>query len=237
VAGDSVEGVAGPRSGDSVERVAGPRSRKGARTRERLLEAAKQVFEDDGFLDGRISDIAQRAGLSHGSFYYYFDSKEEIFREVAAAVDEQLSAPLGEVVLDPASPLSPADRLREAIRRHFESYRDEARILGMIEEVSRYDDEVASARRARHQRYTAQIADSIRTLQRRGQADPGLDPVVAATALGALTSQFGEMWLVQGTVECTLDEAVDQVSRLLVNVLGVDAAATEVLEAEAAGAD
>ena len=53
----------------------GPRSRKGAKTRARLLAAAKETFEEDGFLDARISDIAERAGLSHGSFYHYFDSK------------------------------------------------------------------------------------------------------------------------------------------------------------------
>lgn len=200
-------------------KASSPRSRKGARTRERLLQAAKEVFEEDGFLDGRISDIADRAELSHGSFYYYFDSKEQIFREVAAAVDEQLSAPLGDVVLDARSPLSPAERLREALRRHFESYRDEAAILGLIEEVSRYDEHVASARQERHQRYTEQIAESIRTLQRRGVTDPDLDPVVTATALGALTQHFGEMWLVRGSVDCTLDEAVDQIGRLLANVL------------------
>jgi AcrR family transcriptional regulator len=52
-----------------VERSVGPRSLKGARTRTRLLQAAKEIFEEDGFLEGRISDIAERAGLSHGSFY------------------------------------------------------------------------------------------------------------------------------------------------------------------------
>ena len=211
-------GSAGPSSS--------PRSQKGARTRERLLEAAKLVFEEDGFLEARISDIADRAGLSHGSFYYYFDSKEQIFREVAAVVDEELSAPLADIVLDSSSPLSPADRLREAIRRHFENYRDEARILGVIEEVSRYDEPVATARRERHQRDTEQIADSIRRLQARGLTDAGLDPVVAATALGAMTLHFGEMWLVQGAVDCSIDDAVEQISRLLVNVLQVEAAAS-----------
>ncbi len=61
----------------------------------RLLEAAKEIFEEDGFLEGRISDIAERAGLSHGSFYHYFDSKEEIFREVAVSVEQKLVEPLG----------------------------------------------------------------------------------------------------------------------------------------------
>src|SRR3974390_3299464 len=109
------------------ERPNGPRSRKGAESRGRLLEAAKQIFEENGFLDARISDIAERAGLSHGSFYHYFDSKEEVFREVAEAVDEQLRAPLGRVILDPSSEATPAARIREALRLHMESYRREAR--------------------------------------------------------------------------------------------------------------
>ena len=76
-------------------------------TRARLVEAAKEVFELDGFLDARISDIAERAGLSHGSFYHYFDSKEEVFREVAAEVEERLSEPINSVILDPSSTATP----------------------------------------------------------------------------------------------------------------------------------
>ena len=199
-----------------------PRSRKGEQTRERLLDAAKAVFEEQGFLEARISDISERAGLSHGSFYYYFDSKEQVFREVAAAVDDQLAAPLGDVILSPGSRELPRARIREAIRRHFESYRDEARIMGVIEQVSRYDQEVGAARDERNQRYGVQVADSIRHLQARKLADPMLDPVIAATALGALTYRFAELWLVQGGVDCTLDEGIEQVAQLFVNAIGLE---------------
>ena len=41
-----------------------PRSRKGVHTRARLVDAAREVFEQDGFLTARISDIAAGAGLS-----------------------------------------------------------------------------------------------------------------------------------------------------------------------------
>ncbi len=75
------------------DKPSGPRSRKGVETRARLVVAAKEVFEQDGFLEARISDIAERAGLSHGSFYHYFESKEEVFREVALEVDELALAP------------------------------------------------------------------------------------------------------------------------------------------------
>ncbi|HZU80526.1 MAG TPA: TetR/AcrR family transcriptional regulator [Acidimicrobiales bacterium] len=199
-----------------------PRSQKGARTRVRLLEAAKEIFEEDGFLEARISDIAERAGLSHGSFYHYFDSKEEIFREVAESVEEQLSAPMAGVILDPESHASPPERIREALRRHLESYRREARIIGVIEQMSRYDKQVNDIRTARHEHYSKQVADSIRALQEHGLADPELDPKIAAAALGAMTNRFPEMWLVQGAITCSFDKAVDQLTKMFVNALGLD---------------
>ena len=185
------------------------------------MEAAKEIFEEDGFIEGRISDIAERAGLSHGSFYHYFDSKEEIFREVAASVEETLVEPLGGVILDPESRATPQDRLREALRRHLESYRREARIIGVIEQMSRYDKEVSALRMERHARSSQQVADSIRSLQEHGLADPDLDPEIASAALGAMSSRFPELWLVQGAVHCSMDEAVDQLTRLFVNALGL----------------
>ena len=203
------------------EKANGPRSRKGVRTRARLVEAAKHVFEDTGFLDARISDIAERAGLSHGSFYHYFDSKEQVFREVAERVYERISAPLTEVVLAPSSTATPAERLRQAIRDYLETYREEARIMGVIEQMSRYDDYVRDVLVARHRHSTEQIAGSIGQLQRRRMADRQLDPSVAAAALGAMTSRFAEMWLAQGLLECNLDDAAEQLTTLFINALGL----------------
>ncbi|HEX4428103.1 MAG TPA: TetR/AcrR family transcriptional regulator [Frankiaceae bacterium] len=203
------------------EKTNGPRSRKGALTRGRLLDAAKAVFEEDGFLEARISDIAERAGLSHGSFYHYFDSKEQIFREVAKAIEDELEAPVEAVIFDPESTATPRERIREGIRRHLVSYRDEAPIMGIIEQVSRYDDHVRAVRAEQRQRSQQQIADSIRQLQLRGLADPKLDPDLAIAALGAMTQRFPELWLVEHTHEFDFDEAVEQLSRLFSNALGI----------------
>jgi AcrR family transcriptional regulator len=203
------------------EKPSGPRSRKGVETRARLVSAAKEVFERDGFLDARISDIAERAGLSHGSFYHYFESKEEVFREVAAGVEERLREPLYSVILDSSSTAPPFERIHEGIRRNLESYRDEARIMGVIEQVSRFDDELRDSRFERHRVSSAEIADSIRRLQRHGLADERLDPVIAAAGLGAMTYRFPEMWFVQGLVDCDFEEGVEQLTRLFVNALGL----------------
>jgi AcrR family transcriptional regulator len=198
-----------------------PRSLKGARTRARLVEAAKEVFEEHGFLEARISDIAQHAGLAHGSFYHYFASKEEVFREVAESVEERLSAPMAGVILDDTSQAAPQERIREGLRLFLESYRREAKIMGVIEQMARYDNEVNALRQQRHQRTSQQVAASIRDLQRHGLADPDLDPTITAAALGAMISRFPEMWLVQGAVTSGFDRAVDQLARLFVNALGL----------------
>jgi AcrR family transcriptional regulator len=203
------------------DRPSGPRSRKGIQTRARLVDAAKQVFEDHGFLDARISDIAERAGLSHGSFYHYFDSKDEIFLEVAEAQEDRLSqhSIVDSGLLDATSGTTVRDRLRDANHRFLSDYRDEARIMGVIEQVSRYNDQVQAVRFARQQLYTRRTEDSIRQLQELGLADASLDPTISAQALSAMVTRFAEMWFVQRLLDCTFEDGVEQLTALCVNAL------------------
>jgi AcrR family transcriptional regulator len=58
-----------------------PRRRKDARPGE-LLAAALDLFVDKGFAATRLDDVAARAGVSKGTVYLYFPSKEELFKQV-----------------------------------------------------------------------------------------------------------------------------------------------------------
>jgi AcrR family transcriptional regulator len=186
------------------------------------------VFEEDGFLAARISDIAERAGLSHGSFYHYFDTKEEIFHEVVNALYDRLRAPLHTVIFVHSSHASPAERIREGNRIFLESYRSEARLIRVIEQVSRYDESFDRQRYEEQRPYDRQLIDSLRTLQSRGQADPAVDVEVAAPALVAMMNRFAEMWLVQGYVDFELEHGVAELTRIWVNALGLKEEPTSV---------
>ena len=48
--------------------------------RERLLESAKRLFSQRGYYATSVEDIVESAGLSKGAFYFYFKSKEELFK-------------------------------------------------------------------------------------------------------------------------------------------------------------
>lgn len=210
---------------DDARSAAGvPRSRKGAATRARLVDAARVVFERDGFLAARVSDIAAEAGLSHGSYYHYFDSKEQLFREVADLQEQRLTAPPDRAdgtASRAAVAASPVERIRDANRRYFERYRDAAALMGVIEQVSRYDDQVNAARMATQRHFAERSERAIREWQAAGLVDADLDPVVAADALGAMTARFAELWLVQGYRDYDFDAAVGQVTRLWANALGL----------------
>nr|WP_276583677.1 TetR/AcrR family transcriptional regulator [Pseudomonas sp. RIT-PI-AD] len=77
-----------------------------------ILRAASEEFADKGFAAGKTSDIAAKAGLPKPNVYYYFKSKENLYREVLASIVEPLlaaSAPFNQ-------PGRPADVLTAYIR-------------------------------------------------------------------------------------------------------------------------
>jgi AcrR family transcriptional regulator len=205
--------------------VVQPPTRKGAATRARLLQAAKFVFERKGFLNARVSDIARRAKISYGTFYHYFDSKEAIFRELAELEEARLTLPPPKDVHRAGAPEpTAAERIREANRRYLERYREQTAIMGVIEQVSRYDDQVNAVRVATQHHFAERAERACRRLQQEGMADPELDPVVAADALGAMVGRFAELWLVQRYRDYDFDEAVEQLSLLWANALRIPTA-------------
>jgi len=52
---------------------------------EELICAARDTFGELGFAQARLEDVARRAGVSKGTVYLYFDSKETLFREMVKA--------------------------------------------------------------------------------------------------------------------------------------------------------
>lgn len=72
-----------PKNGRARTRQKRPKwQRRAAARPEELLDAALEVFADQGFARARLHDVARRAGVTKGTVYLYFDSKESLFREL-----------------------------------------------------------------------------------------------------------------------------------------------------------
>ena len=104
-----------------------PKTARGRKTRNRLLEAAEVEFGKKGFHDAAISDITQRAGAALGTFYTYFDSKQEIFAALVSYMSDRTRQWVGERVAGAPDRLA-AERLGlaayiEFVREHKGIYR------------------------------------------------------------------------------------------------------------------
>jgi len=191
-----------------------PLTPRGRRTRAKLVDAARTVFERDGFGDARIMDIARLAGMSYGSFYTYFATKEEVFGEVARAMQhEMLSASEpptagGDAEPAPEPPVRVYDAVVRANRRYLVSYQRHARLMAVIEQAALRNEELFRIRREVREAFVDRSTAAIARWQAAGIADPALDPGYAASALGSMVDRFGYVWFVlDGSFE--MEKAVD----------------------------
>lgn len=204
-----------------------PATARGRRSRQALLEAAREVFARDGFADARITDIADAAKAAHGSFYTYFSSKEEIFMALIRELEEDLRSPgrsgetpAGEGEPDGDRPTEPFDSILRANRDYLAAYRRHARIMIVWEQVATLDDRVERLRRDASDRFAERIESAIRHWQDTGIADPAADPVYAASALTGMVSNFVYRWSARGS-DYELEKAAEQLSLLWSNAIGV----------------
>jgi AcrR family transcriptional regulator len=77
-------------------RRAPSRTEKSERIRRALLAAAADVVGEVGYADASISLITQRAGVAQGTFYNYFDSRQDIFDQLLPTLGAQMLAHVAE---------------------------------------------------------------------------------------------------------------------------------------------
>jgi AcrR family transcriptional regulator len=168
--------------------TAEPQTTRGQRTRAALVDAARRVFERDGFLGARITDIADEAGVAHGTYYTYFTTKEDLFHVVAATVLSRTAAEVRPIKYDS---LDDAIRgIARATRRYLERYRRDAKLLGVIDQVATFDQRMQEILTERSRLYVARTEAHIVALGDVSTLPDGIDPYSTAVALTSMVSHY-----------------------------------------------
>lgn len=202
----------------AADQEAGPVTDRGRRTRAALLQAGRELFEERGFADVRIDAVAERAAVSHGTFYTWFDSKEALLREIVAVVVDDIFAATA------VGPRLPADaayaRIEAANRLYLTAVTRHARILRVLDSLADTREEFRRLRLDVREAFVKRGMEGLVRLQEEGLADAGLPPRAAASALGAMVESFAHLW--QDPVE-DLDEdaAVEVLTRLWAGAIGL----------------
>jgi AcrR family transcriptional regulator len=179
--------AASPRSPRAHSSVASsdkaPRTARGEKTLRKILTAALEEFGDRGFSEASIVGITRRAKVALGTFYTYFDSKEEVFqalvRDMSAQVRDYVAPALGEAT-------DGLDRERRALAAFLRFAADHKQVYRIIDEAEFVDPQ---GFRTHYETTAARIADRLAEAADRGELrkdeSPFANEVVAWALMGA----------------------------------------------------
>ena len=134
-------------------------------TPQKLVAAARIVFERDGFHDARLADVTREAKVSTGTLYNYFQSKEELFRAVMQGVLDDLTEPAGDDDSRPDRPSDPVQGIIDANRSYVAGYRKNARLMSLLSQVAERDAEVQAIGIAIRDHFEQRLSRAIRRWQ------------------------------------------------------------------------
>ncbi len=152
-------------------------------TRERLLEAARELIEEGGYGTASVIAIAERAGLAAGTLYRHFGSKQELFVEVFRSVcDREVRA-----MQAAAQAMPPEARHVERLETVFATFAERAlrrRRLAWALLAEPVDPLVDAERLAYRQRYAELVASVLRAAIVAGELPEQNVELTAAALVG-----------------------------------------------------
>jgi AcrR family transcriptional regulator len=197
-------------------------STRGQRTRAALVAAAAAIFEETPFSEVRLVDIAARAGVAAGTFYTYFDSKEQIFREVAASVLAEMSnAPRR---ASRSADTDPRRAIADATRAYFLCCLRHATVARSIEQLNLRDEAVADVRRSTIVTGVKRAERWIRRLQTEGICDDRIDAWYTAMVLHTMNVRVAYDHLLTGGDQEDVEHLVEAVTHVWARTVGLEQA-------------
>lgn len=122
---------------------------RGERTRRRLLAAGAEVLPARGYHDARVDDVVTAAGVSHGTFYRYFDGKEDFFRALTEDASDRMIELLDRLDLDAS-----AEELRGWLDDWFAAYQESGGVISTWQDMRSSPELLAFAERVAASAFT-----------------------------------------------------------------------------------
>ena len=155
-----------------------PMTKRGERTRQKILDAAEREIGVKGFAEASIATITAEAEVAQGTIYLYFHSKEDVLRELVLRMGRKLRRHLTLAIVGAGDRL---DAERRGLHAFLAFVRDNPNLYRVVAESQFVDAAV-------HRRYyvdlAASYAASLEAAVGRGELTPGHAEVRAWALMG-----------------------------------------------------
>ena len=202
--------------------MTGLRARQKADRNRRILEAATALFREVGYDSARIEDIAERADVSVGTFYNYYQNKGDILvAAVSMEVEEVLES--GKAIVD-----NPPAATLEALQALIDQYFDHSLVylskemwrIAMAISIQQPDSPFSRRYTELDGRLCDQVSLLMQKLQLRGGVMPGIDAAaVGQMFFNNLNMMFIEFAKDEEMTLAALKEQVAWQNRPLANLI------------------
>lgn len=168
------------------------------KTRQKILDAALDVFYSKGYVRTTLNDIAEKAGYTRGAVYWHFKDKIELFISLSDEVEKSVGTGLNELINTPAESI---EDIREVILEYMNLFEDNDRYRVLYELVNyktEWSEELepvlAKDRWELHYVIKAMKKD-FKRLKRRRLVRTDLDPGRAALSIWAFVEGLIGIWV------------------------------------------
>jgi AcrR family transcriptional regulator len=161
------------------------RATRGERTRQRLLDAAREAFCGVAWTRARVEDVCRVAGVGHGTFYAYFANKTAVLE----ALVHRHAAALYGLAEGPWTGGDLAGDVRRVIAGFVDLSAQDRDIREMWYAAAPSEPSLARLVDEVREQFVRRIEASLTAALDAGQARAGLDAEVAALALAAMVDQ------------------------------------------------
>jgi len=187
---------------------------QGIERKQQLLDRAAELFAERGYAETRVIDIVRAAGVAKGLFYWYFDNKEALFKELAESIRLQLRRQQGAVLDAEALPLVNLYRGTEASVLFMAEH---AHFFSLLEVEGRNFTDVL-------RQGTRQHVDDMVRIVKAGQADGSIredDPELLALGVVGCVGHYSHFHRT-GRITTPLPELAAFVARYVVHSVAAD---------------
>ena len=183
--------------------------KQGLETLRRLREAGIVVLDERGYHGARVDDIVERARTSHGTFYLYFASKEDLFQALISDVTEEMRK-----LADSLPPIKPSkagyEELRSWLARFYDIYEHYHPVIRAWTEANAQNPELARTGARVLRRFTDQLVRRVGEIH----PSPVSDPETAALAMVSMVER-ASFYAVVGMVPIKRDALLDNLASIL----------------------
>jgi len=163
--------------------------------KERIMEAAEELFAAQGYAATSVSQIAQSAGTNRALLYYYFRDKRDLYWAIMKGGLRELGALIAAVG---ESPGGPRERLEHFVRGYYELLVRRHHVVRMIfREMTGLGEQLGLPIEDNLRRVVVAVRGIIEDGLKSGEFD-GIDPEVTAFWLSAMIHAFFTQRLATG---------------------------------------